>query len=82
MRDPCVGKKSLRGKGGQLKRKKNIFGFSSTQAPKGKYRAPGLIQTKRQRRVARAIRRARLYRPGALTGKSEGELEGIIRAGF
>ena len=49
-------------------KRRNLFGFQSARAPKGKYRAPGMIQTERQRRVARLARRARLYRPGALTG--------------
>ena len=49
-------------------KRRNLFGFQSARAPKGKYHAPGLIQTGRQRRVAKAIRHARLYRPGALTG--------------
>src|SRR5580704_5328487 len=44
-----------------MKRSRNIFGFSSAHAKASgaKYRAPGLIQTSRQRRVAGMIRKRR-----------------------
>ena len=49
-------------------RRRNLFGYSSTQARGRKYRAPGLVQSKGQKRVRKMIRKARLYRPGALKG--------------
>jgi hypothetical protein len=42
-----------------LKRQRNLFGFSSVQARGRKYRAPGLIQTEKQRRIAGMIRKHR-----------------------
>jgi len=40
-------------------KRKNIFGFQSARAPKGKFRHPGLIQTAGQRRMAAFGRRRR-----------------------
>jgi hypothetical protein len=50
--------------------RRNRYSSAQARASGRKYRAPGLIQSKRQKRVARAIRRARLYRPGALRGET------------
>jgi len=49
-------------------RRRNLFGYSSGQAKGRKYRAPGLVQSKKQKRIRKMIRKARLYRPGALKG--------------
>jgi hypothetical protein len=53
-----------------MRKQRNLFGFSSVQAKASgaKYRAPGLIQTARQRRVAGMVRKRRGSRSGSASG--------------
>jgi hypothetical protein len=57
-----------------MRKQRNLFGFSSVQAKASgaKYRAPGLIQTARQRRVAGMVRKRR--GSGRSSGSASGDL--------